>query len=208
MPDTRSRKPTGGAEMFDIGWSELAVIAAVALVVIGPKDLPKALYMMGKWLRKARALARDFQSGIDDMVREAELDDLRKQASAARSFNLQREVENSIDPSGALKNAFALPPMATSGTGAATTTEAGSALAAEPAEVPSAASPPPSSPSPPPPSSPSSAATPPPSSAPPGLPSLMPPVATPAALPQIADDAIVTFGPSARRTASNPAEKG
>lgn len=190
--------------MFDIGWSELAVIAAVALVVIGPKDLPKALYLMGKWLRKARALARDFQSGIDDMVREAELDDLRKQASAARSFNLQREVENSIDPSGSLKSAFALPPMAETGAKTGPAPVAESAALGGPGQEPvlpvpaeetvASSAPPASSSSPPPP--------------PPVVAPLMRPVATPAALPQIAEDAVVTFGPSARQTPSNPAGKG
>jgi len=64
--------------MFDIGWSEMAVIALIALVVIGPKELPNAMRIVAKWARKARSLAREFQSGVDDMIREADLDDARK----------------------------------------------------------------------------------------------------------------------------------
>ncbi|WP_100085358.1 Sec-independent protein translocase protein TatB, partial [Nitrospirillum viridazoti] len=78
--------------MFDIAWSELALIGVVALVVIGPKDLPVALYTAGKWMRKARLLARDFQSHLDDMVRQAELEDLRKQAQKVAQFDLTAEV--------------------------------------------------------------------------------------------------------------------
>ncbi|HYC04696.1 MAG TPA: Sec-independent protein translocase protein TatB [Azospirillaceae bacterium] len=84
--------------MFDIGWPELVVIAVVALVVIGPKDLPKALYSVGKWVRKARLMARDFQGHIDEMMREAELDDLRKQAQQVRNFNVQDQIAKAVDP--------------------------------------------------------------------------------------------------------------
>ena len=51
--------------MFDIAWSELGVIAVVALVVIGPKDLPRVLRTMGQWTSKARSMAREFQSGLE-----------------------------------------------------------------------------------------------------------------------------------------------
>lgn len=104
--------------MFDIGWPELLVIAVVALVVIGPKDLPRVLFTVGKWVRKARALAGDFQSGLDDMVREAELDDLKKKAVAARDFSIQRELEKTVDPTGTLRSAFEAPAVDLSATGA------------------------------------------------------------------------------------------
>lgn len=96
--------------MFDIGWPELMLIGLVALVVIGPKDLPKAIYGFGKWVRKARVVAREFQTHIDDMMREAELDDLRQQALKARDLNMSRMVENAVDPTGELKGALDLPP--------------------------------------------------------------------------------------------------
>lgn len=103
--------------MFDIGWTEIMVIAVVALVVIGPKDLPKAIYTLGKWVRKARGVAREFQHHIDDMMREAELDELRQQALKARDLNLTRMVEDTVDPKGTLRGAF--DPPATNGAGTA-----------------------------------------------------------------------------------------
>jgi sec-independent protein translocase protein TatB len=84
--------------MFDIGWSEMAVIALIALIVIGPKDLPSTMKTIAQWMRKARSLTREFQSGIDDMVREAELEDAKKALESTRSGNLQRTLSNAIDP--------------------------------------------------------------------------------------------------------------
>jgi len=92
--------------MFDIGWSEFALIAVVALIVIGPKDLPKVLKTIGIWVRKARMLTRDFQNSVDEMIREADLEDVRRQANELRTMNLAKEVERTIDPSGSLRDAF------------------------------------------------------------------------------------------------------
>ena len=89
--------------MFDIGWSEMAVVALIALIVIGPKELPKAMRSLAKWTRKARSMAREFQSGIDDMVREADLDDARKAVESAKSFDIGKSVEETIDPTGNLR---------------------------------------------------------------------------------------------------------
>ncbi|NQU56434.1 MAG: twin-arginine translocase subunit TatB [Rhodospirillales bacterium] len=86
--------------MLDIGWQELFIIAAVGIVVVGPKDLPRAIAKVSKLVRRARGMARDFQSSIDDVVREAELDDIRKQVEDASDFDLGKEIENSIDPGG------------------------------------------------------------------------------------------------------------
>lgn len=68
--------------MFDIAPQEFLLVAAVALVVIGPKDLPKAMRMVGKWVGKARGVARQFRSGFDTMVRESELAEMEKQWAA------------------------------------------------------------------------------------------------------------------------------
>jgi sec-independent protein translocase protein TatB len=92
--------------MFEIGWSEIAVIVVVALIVIGPKDLPKVLKTVGIWVRKARMLTRDFQNSVDEMIREADLEDVRRQANELRNINIGREVEKTIDPSGSLRDAF------------------------------------------------------------------------------------------------------
>jgi sec-independent protein translocase protein TatB len=64
--------------MFDVALPELLLVALVALLVIGPKDLPKAMRFVGHWVGKARGVARQFRSGFDEMVREAELADLEK----------------------------------------------------------------------------------------------------------------------------------
>ncbi len=65
--------------MFDVAPSELLLIVIAAIVVIGPKDLPRALYKLGQVMGKARGMARHFRSGVDAMIREAELEDLQKQ---------------------------------------------------------------------------------------------------------------------------------
>ena len=65
--------------MLDFNAPEFVVVAIVALLVIGPKDLPKAMRFVGKWFGKARAVARQFRSGFDTMIREAELAELEKQ---------------------------------------------------------------------------------------------------------------------------------
>ena len=93
--------------MFDLGWSELAVVALVALIVVGPRELPEVLRTVGKWVRKARSMAREFQASVDDMVREAELDEARKTMEAARHLDVGKEIENSIDPTGSVKEEVA-----------------------------------------------------------------------------------------------------
>jgi sec-independent protein translocase protein TatB len=65
--------------VFDIGYSELLLIAVVALVVIGPKDLPRVMRMVGGWVGKGRAMTRHVRAGFDTMMREAELDEMQKQ---------------------------------------------------------------------------------------------------------------------------------
>lgn len=65
--------------MFDVAPTELLLVAAVALLVIGPKDLPRAMRFAGKWVGRARGVARQFRAGFDTMVREAELSEMEKQ---------------------------------------------------------------------------------------------------------------------------------
>lgn len=65
--------------MFGVDTSELLLIAVVALVFIGPKDLPRAMRTVGRWVGKVRGMARHFNSGIEAMVREAELEEMEKQ---------------------------------------------------------------------------------------------------------------------------------
>ncbi len=65
--------------MFDIGWSELLVIVVVAVVVVGPKDLPRMMRTVGQWAGRARSMADQFRRSFDDMARQTELDELRRE---------------------------------------------------------------------------------------------------------------------------------
>ncbi len=90
--------------MFDIGWSEMAVIALLTLIVIGPKELPRVLRTVGQWVRKAQSLAREFQRGLDDMAREADLEDAKKLLDSGRSLaNPKKMVMDTIDPTGSVE---------------------------------------------------------------------------------------------------------
>jgi len=93
--------------MFDIGWSELVVIAVVALIAIGPKELPGVLRMVGQWMGKARKMAAEFQGQFQEAMREAEMADLKKSfdevKEAATGFtggnimsSLQKDVSDSL----------------------------------------------------------------------------------------------------------------
>jgi len=90
--------------MFDIGWTELAIVALIALLVIGPKELPATMRMIAGWIGKVRSLAREFQGGLDDMMRETELDKLKEQAQGVMHGDLDTMVENTIDPDGSVRN--------------------------------------------------------------------------------------------------------
>ena len=68
--------------MLDIGWSEMLMIAVVAIVVIGPKDLPRTLRTIGQWIGKARAVTRDLQNSVNDMIADSEIEELRKAGSS------------------------------------------------------------------------------------------------------------------------------
>ena len=102
--------------MFDIGWSELVVIAVVALIAIGPKELPGVLRMVGQWMGKARKMAGEFQGQFQEAMREAEMADLKKSfdevKEAASGFtsgnlmtSLQRDVDKALDIEGVDKPA-------------------------------------------------------------------------------------------------------
>lgn len=68
--------------MFDVAPTELLLVAIVALVVIGPKDLPKTLRVVGRWVGKAKNVAAQFRSGFDTMVRESELEEMEQKWAA------------------------------------------------------------------------------------------------------------------------------
>ena len=72
--------------MFDIfAWQHILILLGVALVVVGPKDLPKLMHMVGKWMGKARNLAGEFKKSFDEMARQSELDELRKEIETLKN---------------------------------------------------------------------------------------------------------------------------
>jgi len=86
--------------LFDIAWSELALIGAVALIVIGPKDLPRVMRSLGQWTRRARMMAAEFQRNIDEMMREAEIHEMRKEVESISPAGFKQKVEEMIDVEG------------------------------------------------------------------------------------------------------------
>lgn len=98
--------------MLDIGWTEMAVILLVALVVVGPKDLPRLARTIGKWAAKGRSLAYEFQRSLDAMAREAELDDIKKdlkELDKVTKTDLRKTIQETIDPDGSLAEAVKPP---------------------------------------------------------------------------------------------------
>jgi len=83
---------------FDIGWPEFLLIGVVALVVIGPKDLPAALRVAGYWVRKARSLSREFHSSVEQMMREVELHEVQSELRKATEIDLDRDFNKIMDP--------------------------------------------------------------------------------------------------------------
>ncbi|OAF15014.1 Sec-independent protein translocase protein TatB [Bradyrhizobium neotropicale] len=126
--------------MFDIGWSELVLIGVVALVAIGPKELPGVLRMVGQWMGKARKMAAEFQGQFQEAMREAEMADLKKSfdevKEAASGFtgnnlmtSLQKDVSDALRVDALDKPAetlatTAVEPPATSNEASATSSEA------------------------------------------------------------------------------------
>lgn len=89
--------------MFDFAWTQIGLIGVVALVLIGPKDLPVAIRTVAGLVKKARRMAGEFQSHVDEMVKDTELADIRNQISEIRNFDIRREVERAVDSDGSLR---------------------------------------------------------------------------------------------------------
>lgn len=82
----------------------MAVIALVALIIIGPKDLPRAMRTISQYVRKARGIMREFQSGVDEMIREADLEDARKAVQKGRNLDPKKMISDTIDPTGEVES--------------------------------------------------------------------------------------------------------
>ena len=89
--------------MFDLfSWSHILILLTVALVVVGPKDLPRLMNMAGRWAGKARNMANEFKKSFDDMARQSELDELRAEVERLKIHDpiadLGNEVERTLNP--------------------------------------------------------------------------------------------------------------
>ncbi|RRI02355.1 twin-arginine translocase subunit TatB [Mesorhizobium tamadayense] len=84
--------------MFEVGWSELLVIAVVMIVVVGPKDLPSMLRTFGRTAAKLRTMAADFQKQFNDALKEAELDDVKSSVDSLRGLNPMTEIRKQLNP--------------------------------------------------------------------------------------------------------------
>jgi sec-independent protein translocase protein TatB len=121
--------------MFEIGWSELLIIGIVALIAIGPKELPGVLRMVGQWLTKIRRMAAEFQGQFQEAMREAEMADLKKQvdemttaASELTHFDPMEPVRKEID-------SLSADPLANSGPPESATTSSDAAAPQTPAPI-------------------------------------------------------------------------
>lgn len=95
--------------MFDMGWSELLLVAVLAIVFIGPKDLPRVMRTLGQYVGKMKAMAREFQNSFDELARETELDELRKQVADLRDATIKPLTEPLAEMERAIKNAGTAP---------------------------------------------------------------------------------------------------
>jgi sec-independent protein translocase protein TatB len=149
--------------MFDLGWGKLLLIGIVALVVIGPKELPGALRTLGQWMTKIRRMASEFQNQFHEAMREAELADLKKDvdemAATAQSYaninpmdDLRKDIESAITPPSEFDSSLSKLSSTASTTSDDTLTDTAASAPSHdaatntPAAMPPAASPPAASP--------------------------------------------------------------
>ncbi|WP_135078145.1 Sec-independent protein translocase protein TatB [Terasakiella sp. SH-1] len=92
--------------MLDIGWTEIASIVIIAILVIGPKDLPKAMRSVARMIGKVKGMIREFQSNIDDMIKETELEEVKNQIQSVRTADINRKIEETVDSKGEITKAM------------------------------------------------------------------------------------------------------
>jgi|UniRef100_A0A8J4H6Y3 sec-independent protein translocase protein TatB len=97
--------------MFDFAWSEIALIGVVALIAIGPKDMPAAMRAVANMVKKARRMAAEFQGHVDEMMRDADLGELREQINEIRNFDVRGAFTGAVDPDGSLQKTLAENPL-------------------------------------------------------------------------------------------------
>ena len=173
--------------MFDLAWSEIALIGVVALVVIGPKDLPEAIRGLARGVQKLRRMASEFQGQADELVREANLEEVRSSINEIRNFNIRGTLEKAVDADGTIRKTFTEDPLKTdfsspytppaptasvpgdaTGGASAEPADAKAAAPATPAFIPPAYAPPPAA-----------------AAEPPAIPAFVPPEPVPADAPAL-----------------------
>ena len=97
--------------MFDIGWLEIMVIISVAIIVVGPKDIPKMLRTVGKYIKKAKSVMRDFQNQIEEVADISELKELKAEAEKLKNFDLESNLNDMAKASEETKSDDATPLM-------------------------------------------------------------------------------------------------
>lgn len=91
--------------MLGMGWQEIFLVAVVAVIVVGPKELPRVLRTVSYWFRKLRDMAREFQSGVEDVIRDSELQELRKELEETTKSDISQSLIDSVDPTGDFEGA-------------------------------------------------------------------------------------------------------
>lgn len=104
---------------FDLSWSHIILLLVVALVVVGPQDLPKIMRKAGQWTAKARAMADQFRNSFDEMARQTELDELRKEIESLRNARPLAETEQALSNAIKIPEISIAPPAAVAGAAAA-----------------------------------------------------------------------------------------
>lgn len=82
--------------MFDLSWTELLVVAGIAIIVVGPKDLPGALRAVGRWTGKAKRMAREFQNQFNDALRETEIDTIKKELESVGKIDPTSDLKENV----------------------------------------------------------------------------------------------------------------
>ena len=86
--------------MFDMGWWEFAIVGVIVILVLGPKELPHAMRSVARFMRKARRLASEFQGHMDDLIREAELDEVKQTVRSIKNQDVNKLISDTVDPGG------------------------------------------------------------------------------------------------------------
>ncbi|MFT3965364.1 MAG: Sec-independent protein translocase protein TatB [Sphingobium sp.] len=120
--------------MLDVGSSELLLIVVVAIVVIGPKDLPRVLYKLGQIIGKGRAMTRHFRAGIDEMIRQAEMEEMEKKW-AAENARIMAQTQDAPVSGPAAESAEAPPPALPAPDEAPRPSEEAPAFRVDPAQI-------------------------------------------------------------------------